>query len=100
MPINALRHGVGAECWILKKNIYPKRAINLKYPDYDKKHDKLEGCFLIREGEGHASKKIRQVYFFSHIDLPDRELYACKGFVHVSKEGDEAAIFGLEVVEE
>ena len=55
---------------------------------------------MTRVGEAHASKQLRSVYYFTHADFPDRELYACKGFVHVTKEGDEASVFGQIVVQD
>ena len=93
MARTTLRPGIGCEFSCRLKYVYPKRTISRRYPNYNKRDDKLEGAILIREGHGRCSGKQRDVYFFTHIDLPEIELYVCKSFIKVTMEGPESGLF-------
>ena len=43
-----------------------------------------------------SSGTLRPVFFFKHIDFDDEELYACKRFCHLTKEGKEELMFENE----
>ena len=94
MPNAVLRPGVGAEFTVFKRNIHPKRKVERKYPNFDKREDKLEGFVMIREGIARTSGQNRNVYFFTHIDFETEELYCCRGFSKITKEGSQEGLFG------
>ena len=79
-----------------KKHPSPKK-VSRKYPDYCKRDATLDGCLMIREEVKRTSGKVRKVYFFTHIDFPDDELYICKGFVRITKEGGNEGLFEVAV---
>ena len=97
MARTKLRPGVGCEFTCLKRNIHPQKKVSRKYPDYCKRDAALDGCLMIREGVKRTSGKVRKVYFFTHIDFPDDELYICKGFVRITKEGGNEGLFEIAV---
>ena len=35
------------------------------------------------------------VFVFTHLDFPDKQLYAAKRYIHVNQEGEEDSIFVL-----
>jgi hypothetical protein len=80
---------------VYKKKVHSQRVIKHRYPNYDAKVEKLEECLMLREGTAHSSHQIRDVYYFRHDDMPDREFYACRRFCHLTAEGAEQDMFGL-----
>ena len=70
-----LRPGEGCEFTCLKKRIHPQKKVQKRYPDYNKRDDKLDGCLMMREGIKITSGKMRKVFFFTHIELPDEEIH-------------------------
>ena len=97
MARTKLRPGVGCEFTCLKRNIHPPKKASRKCPDYCKRDATLDGCLMLREGVKRTSGKVRKVYFFTHIDFPDDELYICKGFVRITKEGGNEGLFEIAV---
>jgi hypothetical protein len=95
MSTTKCRPGIGAQFWVYKKKVHSQRVIKHRYPNYDAKVEKLEECLRLREGTAHSSHQIKDVYYFRHDDMPDREFYACRRFCHLTAEGAEQDIFGL-----
>ena len=63
MPTSKLRPGVGAQFWVQTHKAHPKRHIARRYPNYDKRIDKMEGCLMLREGMAKTSNEMRAVFF-------------------------------------
>ncbi len=87
-----LNVGIGAECSVLIQQLHPRKEIHKVFLNPRHK-ERLEGLIAIRCDFRKVNNKMRSVILFRHDRFPNIELYCCKKFCIVKKEGHETQFF-------
>jgi hypothetical protein len=95
MPKKKLTPGIGAEATVLTRFIHPSELIRDKHPNQDKewKTKNRTTVLLIGQDLKKINKKWQDVYVFRCEDFENKELYAVKRYVCITKEGDKEHFF-------